>query len=379
MKTITEVINIYKNSFDPTNEHLINSLKMTVPMILGAVYLLCSRRPCTWMVFLPPGFIILATFGCRNIKNKLLVIFLGILNLEIAQLAVTLLSNHKAVLVIFLFFQLMIIYSSLKYRQITATSGWLIAVTLTFSNSWYNGVDRSIDLLVAFILSSLTVIVFDYLFSKLIIRSSLKHISTLVSDAFFICTENDKTKIKNSINNKYLFENNYLRKADLFVEKTFESKQDIFIHKITTGLNKAEKITMHEKYFFGKNIIYAFYAGKIFHQYKKLFRSINFILNYKNSHLFFAENIPYTDKIIKYINKELIEISNLINNGTYDPVNTPEKDIIFWKQQIHLYRQKNLDVNNYENEKCLFGLNQIVNELSKLKNMCKNKILPKLY
>ncbi len=209
MKIITDKISLYRNSFDPTNEYFINALKMTAPMTAGVIFWICSRRPCSWMIFLPPGFMIIASLGFSEFKGKLLALFLVTLNVEIAQLLVSIFINHKIVLLIFLFIQIMIAYSAMKYRIVATASGFLIAVSLSSSNSWYDGVDRSMDLLIAFIFSALTVVLFDYIFSRFLIRSTLKHISSLVNDAFFVYTEEDRIKIKNSIDNRYLFERSY--------------------------------------------------------------------------------------------------------------------------------------------------------------------------
>jgi hypothetical protein len=362
---------IYKiiRAYDPTGEFFIKGLMWTLPNTTGALYLLISRGPSSFIIYFVPSSILIASTYSSDYKNKLLNMLLFAFTMAISQWVIAVFFHRQVILIILLFLIIFFIYTSVKRSFLGILAPLFVAIFLELPPGWYNGANRLIETGIAFIIAVIYLFLFEFFTAKFKIRSSIIYFSELIYDSFFCYTTEDKEEIERRIKHKLLYDSSYFNKPDILVENIFVSRRDKFYHKITLARYKADAILLEENYFFRKNLMYAFYAKDVYVFYLRMFRAIGFMRYYYGKNKGFDFSVSFTTELIANIYHRLSLLSNMIKDRKQ-----PEKEfrdsklIDNWKQHLHKFsKNKNEKVHDDELEfyfglKCLLADLDIVRE-----------------
>ena len=368
--------NIFKfiHSYDPTNEYFINALKATVPTFIAIFCLLYFRWQFNLFIFFMPTMLLLISNLSIDYRNKFINMTVLTLEVMLGQFIVCIFSKHEFILLIVLFFLLLTIYSSGKYRIAGGVAGMMIAVSPSLPGGWYNGVQNSISILIAFLISLISLILFECLTGKFRIRSSIIYVSELINDSFVAFTVQNRNNIHKTIHNKYLFNRAYLNRADMVIENIFKTKIDKFYHKITLAILKADIVIEQEQYLFPKNILFSKKTVAVYYFYRRLFRGTSFLSGYFELHKKINEYVPLTEDLILNINLRLQHLTEILKHKKL-PNSDVRDNLLIEKWKKNVTEFKNNDFCNID-ERILefyYGLNYILEDMDKLRTQLNTK------
>jgi hypothetical protein len=147
------------------------------------------------------------------------------------------------------------------------------------------------------------------------------------------------------------------------VEKTYDSKKQILLHKIFTELSKANKLIVNDDYIFKKNTEYRTFAADIYYLNRNIFRAITYLSNYKSYESEILNVLPETNKIIAELNNRFNVIFESIDtNKSYNAV---DNDILInqWLQDYAQLKSSSNKVPEKPVIEVIYGLRCLIIDL----------------
>ncbi len=300
---MTKVLKLYFNrlhQLDPTCDALIRALKCTIPGIIGMICWICFKKPFTFWIILLPVLSIYVISYASTYRQKYLNLFTFLLFIGVIQFGASILYNYSVVLIAFFFVASFIAVSTFKYRYGAVMA--LLVVVPDLPQNWYDGVNRIIEIVIAGVISSLLIIIYEYVFTKKILRYTIIYFFELLWDSYQISTESELKVDSLNIKNKYLFERPISVKVDFKIEKIFKTDRERFAHRIIMEIiNKGKNIDI-EKYIFKKNKSYWDYIYPIYILTREVVRSITYMLNFNNHKIEIYKLCPTTPLLLQNMN-----------------------------------------------------------------------------
>ncbi len=349
---------------------MLRSLQVTVAACAGGIIWVFFPNPNSFIVVLTPAFIVLVAFFYSTWKEKVLNMVLAALFIAFFQFVVALLFYDKILLIFFIFFASLLIYSSVKYRNVVCVTMPIAIVSVAWLPGLDAGAFRALQLLYAFVISIAVVTSFSILTDKFQVRANLIYISSLIIDSFVIYTEDDgKDDERNSAVSQYfkLMNKLLVNRIDVKLEDIFEIKSYKFQHRISIALGKAEKFIFHDKRIINSHVKFSKLASYLIISYRDMFRSFDFISDYKK----------YKEKIRNFILEEefmVLEIKHslLIINacvaGRAVMIPNELEHMRKLKLQLDEAVKKSMNENSKVSE-TLYGFSLLINELLKMEKV----------
>jgi len=269
--------------WDPTYENLVYSLEIVTPAIIGVLFWVYTHKPCTALMMTVAPVATMTTFNVNKFSTKIRNLFIMSATMGAGAFFISIFSNHNTLLIISLCVLVFICYISSKYIFMSATA-WTVATFLSIPTGWNSGVDRLCEAGISFVIA-----LFSLLFYE------------------FIC-------------GRYLYNKYALARVDLYGNSIFENDIDRFNYKIGLTMGKTNIVLQEKQFFFKKNFNYAVSCIEINIYYRKLYRCMRFIENYKNRKNDILKILPETELVIQGINLTLESISEFIKNDVKNDI-----------------------------------------------------------
>lgn len=128
---------------------------------------------------------------------------------------ISIFSEYKLIIV-FIYSIVFFMIFSVKSIMFLTGQAWVLTVFIGLPSGVYQGVDRIWEMIISFLICLVAILLYDLLFTKIIINYTLKYTSELVNDLFYVKTaKENKDIIINNIRNKFLFEKRIICRADI--------------------------------------------------------------------------------------------------------------------------------------------------------------------
>jgi hypothetical protein len=311
-RIIRSINNLFK-LWDPTFENLIFALEIVTPAVLAVLFWVYTQKPCTMLMITIAPVATMTTFNANKFNTKTRNLFLMFTSMGCGAFIISILSNYKTLLIVALCILVFFCYISSKYIFMSLTA-WTVATFLTIPIGFYQGIDRLCEAGVSFLIALLSLLFYEFICGKIIMKASLTHISELLYDLFYISTETNKKQDTTKIYSKYLYNKDALTRVNLYGHYIFENDIDKFNYKIGSFLRKTDIIFTEKQFFFNKNFNYALTCLPASKCYRKLYRSMRFIENFRNRKDDILKILPETEKVIQDIRLNLKFISIFIKS-----------------------------------------------------------------
>ncbi len=305
--------------WDPTYENLVYSLEIVTPAIIGVLFWVYTHKPCTALMMTVAPVATMTTFNVNKFSTKIRNLFIMSATMGAGAFFISIFSNHNTLLIISLCVLVFICYISSKYIFMSATA-WTVATFLSIPTGWNSGVDRLCEAGISFVIALFSLLFYEFICGRIIIKASIAYISELVFDLFFISTELESERRIKSIYSRYLYNKYALARVDLYGNSIFENDIDRFNYKIGLTMGKTNIVLQEKQFFFKKNFNYAVSCIEINIYYRKLYRCMRFIENYKNRKNDILKILPETELVIQGINLTLESISEFIKNDVKNDI-----------------------------------------------------------
>ncbi len=334
--------------YDPTNEHCVFALKFASSLILGAIYWLYTRRPCSAVILMAPSILTMSTYKVPSLNRKLFNMLITSLGLIIGIISICMLINYKwsLILILFLLTLTCFFYAKLVF---TTSIPWVLATFLTSTPGWQSAVDCSLEVIISFLLVLFMILFFELLTAKIIMRSSLIYAAELIGEAFSVnCCIDDDT-VKEKIFNKHLLKKDQFDRTNRHIEDIYTKAIDKFNYKVTSALNYVDAAAIKEEYFFKSNFLYSNLIIGIYNCYLNLYRSILFLENFEKNRISILKKIPQMIVIIKEIDSLLQASFFALKSENNSKISLIKIQLIDnWIEDINNYIKQNNVLNQDE-------------------------------
>jgi hypothetical protein len=360
-------------AYDPTFEHLIYGLKYTLPNVTGLILFLFMRRPFSSSIYFITSYVFAVTITKPTYKSKISDIFLVCIAIACGQFLICMLKGaHNGYLVTAIFILAFFMYATDKHRAVADVAPMWICVSLSVGYGWVNSVNQVIEMCIVFAIAVSYLFIFEYISSKLRIKTTMIYLAELIYDSFYLFT-NLHEKIKsNEIYNKHLLDKQFVSRADGLIESYFSDKRDKFFHKVTVAEHKASKVILDEEYYFIKNKKYAAYFTPVYYIYRKLIRDITILMEYRKHGDYSVYN---TEQVVNNISKRLRRVVKIIKMEKILPERKLNNNLI---DQWANWVEKDLESNGKDNSvgfsQFLYGIKCISKDLDLLEKLLSKKI-----
>ncbi|MCP4179418.1 MAG: hypothetical protein GY756_16790 [bacterium] len=352
---------------------------MTLSVCLPTLYWLYSHKSFSIIATIVPEFMILVTFSAPKYKDKLLKMFIFYLIFSSFAFSMSILQNHKLMIVFIIFITIYAVYSSNKLFFI-AGSAWVLGFQIFLPEGWYEGANRILELSFCLIVNIVLLIIFEYFTTKLIIRNTLKHTIDLVNDLFCIyTTKTTKKLLVNNIKNKYIYTKEIAYRGDIEVENIFKNNKYKFYHRTYLSFIRLDTLIFNSTYFLAGNRRYAKAVSMLYICYRRLSRDMEFLAKYIEVYDLIEKNFPETYDIIKNISDRLQYLRSILieNNFAKESFKNNKLTEEWLIKYARLTKSKSKKLSKEEHE-IYFSIKCILSDLDTLKLKYSNKKVLKI-
>jgi len=357
------------HQWDPISDAAINALKLTIPGIVGTICWLYFRKPFSFWITLLPPFAMFVVFSSSTYKQKFLNLTAFFVPLAIMQFAVAILLTHPFILIIFLFISSFIVISIFKYRYATIFAVLCAVIYIDLQPGWYLGVNRIIEIIISFVIISVLIIIYEYLFSIVKLKKIIVYLLELLWDSFYLLTVSDSGEGSRKLKNKYLFERALCFKSDFEVEKIFNTDTEKFSHKVVTELINKGKFIDSEEFIFEKNRNYRDYVNSIYILLRRGLRSVTYLRSFSNKKIEIYKFCPTTSILVKNIEEAFSKIVLCFKHDYKIDTFFNEKHIEKWNNECDKLAESQKNIIDDGVLESIYGIKYLITDLKKIEKI----------
>lgn len=365
LKKISDLFYFY----DPTRENTYRAFFLTASMCLGALFWIYTHRPCSSIIVLVPQFLLMVSYSSEKNKVKIIRLIVYSLIFAFAAFAMSVLQEHKFMIIAVLFIITYIIYSSESLFYLTA-SVFILGVFTSLPGGWYEGVNRIFEMGISFIICFILLLIYEIFALRNIMYSTLKYTTGLVNDLFSIyIAEGDKKRYSEEIKNKYLLTEENIARMDIDIERIFSSSKDQFYHRVFLIFTKLDSLIYNQDFLLGKNKLYAKTISEIYLCYRRISRDLEFLEGYSDMLGNIKINLPETIDVVKNIRERLDSLHKGVIDNDFTRKSLKNEELITeWVKKLNELVNSEKDKKIPKRElKVYFGIKNILYDLDKLR------------
>lgn len=334
---------------DPGFLCLAGALRATLPSMIGVFVWVYFKPPNPDILLLmTPGFLGILSEIDHDWNGKIKMIFAGFLMIGIGQFGISVLSQTKFLILIWIFLVIFLSFSIPGRRQAAAYAAAMCIMSLSFNDQgWQAGTNRMVELLIGFIAVLISLFFISITLSRIQMLSVLSNYLSEIRLYFVSVTEIPDT--------------------GLF----FRRKPDEILRSVSAVSLKANNIIKKEEYFSPKNISSAEKASGILNYLHSLGRDALFQVNFKEQRAVVEKHIPLTFPVCENIERRLSELLKHLKKGTA-PATTDYSGLYEkWRKQYQAV--KNGEHASTSIAEIIYGLECFIEDICELEKHLQNK------
>lgn len=315
--------------WDPNCQYLAYACELVMLYLLLSFYWMYTAKPMTSLICFAPTAVFCGVMIIGSFKQKILCSINVTIVMAVAAFLSCVLSNYPLAVVICMSLIVFFTFSSMKYRYMAFVASSVAAFGV-LPSGWDSGLQRICETLVGFLCVVLTFLISELIFGKLIIRNTIKYISELVHDFFVMATETEFEKeLMGNIFSKHLYKEDSLARTDLYLHEVFTTEISKFKYKTLMAFHKYESVFGIDRFFFKSNFNLNGRLLGIFASFRRIYRDMDFLQEYKKNKSQFNKLIPETEAVLIYIRSTLFSAVNAVRKE-FAEILSEEKLSVNW-------------------------------------------------
>jgi len=361
-KSRNVTLNIF-HTFDPTNEALINAFKFAIPCIVGAFCWVYLDKPFTFFISFVPAVSFFTILPYSTYKDKFLSLTSYLLFMAILQLIIAIFYLHPIIMMILLFIAIFFAVAKTKYRYSIIFAILWAVIYIIFPQGSNIGIIRTIGIMCIAIIVVVFVFIYEYIFSKIIIRSSIVYLTEIIADGFHLFTTSEKEINVNHLRNKYIFVSPLNFRPEATVEELFLTDSEKIAHRLLMEMVNKGKFINKEEFYFRKNIEYRNFIHPIYIRLRRIFRDSIFLLKYNDCKKEILKFLPTTEFLINDLDLIFTTIITSLKFDNNSVSCIKSNNIKKWKTEYDLFLKSDNVQAGDDTLEALFGLKCIITDI----------------